>query len=313
MVQANETALRSFADVVSERDRHQPISPRELVHNMRGCSAILSLNGQGAEDITPAVLRAVRSIRVVCIAHYWGPTHFGNVTGSTRIPVIEGSNVGTAAVVEWIVAAALMGIRRVHVFDRALKAGSAWGEPRRTAGMLAGSVAGLIGLGRIGRYTARRFQALGVDVVAYSRSCSVEAAERLGVKLVGLHELLQTADIISLGQHVTDATRGSLGPREFALIKPGAVFINAARAALYDEAALVKELQTGRFTAFLDVFAVEPLPADHPFRSMDNVVVTPHIAGNNAVMFQRCGRDAIEALREFFAAGALVDKRYRYP
>jgi phosphoglycerate dehydrogenase-like enzyme len=310
---ANETMLSSFAEVVCERDSEVPLPATELIERMSGCSAVLSLNGYGANDITAEVLKSVRTVRVICISHFWGWGHFTSITKDTGISVVEGSNAGTVAVAEWIVAAALMGIRRLHLFDRALKNGSKWGEPRHNASMLSESVVGLVGLGRIGLYAARYFRALGANVIAYSRSCSVEKAEALGFKLVSLGELMSTADVISLHHRVADNTRGMFGANEFSLIKPGCIFINSARAGLYDERALIRELKSGRFTAYIDVFATEPLPLDHPFRTMNNVIITPHIAGNNPAMFRRCGREAIETLKDYFAGKGLVDKRYAYP
>jgi phosphoglycerate dehydrogenase-like enzyme len=309
MDRANMSALLDFADVVCERDRDRPLSAGEVVARMAGCAAILSLNGEGAADVTAEVVRSVDTVRVVCIAQYWGAGHFSDLTAKTGVPVIEGSNAGTVAVAEWIVGAALLGIRRLHVFDRALKSGSQWGE----AGMLAGSVAGMVGLGRIGRYTAQSLRALGVKVIAFSRSCRLEDAASIGVDLVSLDHLLRTADIVCLNHRVTDATKGLLGAREFAMIKPGAVLINAARAGLYDEAVLVEALRTGRFSACLDVFATEPLPARHPFRAMDNVFITPHIAGNNPAMFLRCARQSIATLRDYFEGRGMIDKKYAFP
>lgn len=311
MNQRNEADLALFAEVVSEGARDTPLERTELIRQLRGCTAILSLNGYGAGEITSELLHAVGTVRLVCVAHPWG--QFSDMPRGSPITVIEGSNAGTVAVAEWCIAAALTGIRKLEVFDRRLKDGSPWGEPRRSVGLLAGSMIGLIGLGRIGTYVARCFRALGVDVIAHSASSNAETAAALGIRLVGLDELLMTADIISLHREVAESTRNRLGAREFALIKPGAVFINSARAALYDEAALVRELRTGRFSAFIDVFAVEPLSLDHPFRTMANVTITPHIAGNNAEMFALCGRDAVRTLRDYFDGNAAVDRRYAFP
>ncbi|MDQ2786789.1 MAG: hypothetical protein M3Y58_17505, partial [Chloroflexota bacterium] len=99
---------------------------------------------------------------------------------------------------------------------------------------------------------------------------------------------------------VSDATRGMLGAREFARIKDGATFINAARSALLDTPALVAELRKHRFHAFLDVYDSEPLPLDDPLRSLPNAFLTPHIAGDTIGMFHRCARIAIERLRDYF-------------
>src|SRR5262245_56549508 len=118
MDRQNEGALSAFADVVSDAQRTEPLPRAALVDRLRGCAAILSLNGVGAGEITADVLRAAGTIQLICIAHYWGDGHFTDVTRDTGIPVLEGSNAGTAAVGEWILAAALMGVRRLHAFDQ---------------------------------------------------------------------------------------------------------------------------------------------------------------------------------------------------
>jgi phosphoglycerate dehydrogenase-like enzyme len=305
----NEALLQSFAEVVSEGNREYRMNPDELIERMQGCRAILSLNGTGANEITIDALRAVGTIEVICISHTWG--QFIDIAREPTIDVIEGSNANTVAVAEWTVTAALMGIRRLSMFDKKLKGGSAWAEPRRQVGLLCESVVGIVGLGRVGWYAAHYFKALGAQVIAYDQDPA--KADELGVPLVSLHELLCKSDVISLHLPVTDRTRGLLGTSELGLIKDGAILLNSARAALYDEKALVAELAKHRFTAYLDVFATEPLPSDHPFRTMDNVTITPHIAGDNTAMFQRCGREAIQTLRDYFDGKGFRNLQYHYP
>lgn len=325
---ANGRLLESFAEVVSDGPREEPLKEAEVIKRMKGCRAILSINGWGAADVTLGALKAVGTVEVICISHWWN--QFIEVVKETDIKVVEGSNANTVAVAEWTLAAALMGIRRLHVFDRMLKSGSRWGEPmyvfdkgvekgpqwaqpRYQVGMICESVVGLIGLGRIGWYAAHYFRQMGAEVIAYDKYYTEERAAEIGVRLVPLEELLKTADVVSLHLPVTDETKGMLGAEEFALIKDGAVFINSARAALYDEEALTAELKKKRFTAYLDVFGREPLAMDHPFRRMDNVIITPHIAGSNGAMFLRCGREAVETLRDYFAGKGLRDLQYAYP
>jgi phosphoglycerate dehydrogenase-like enzyme len=306
---ATESELSSFADVTVERDDADPTAST-MAERLRGIDVVLSLNGHGARDVTPEALRDAGTVRLVCVAHPWG--HFDDIEERTGIPVVEVSNAGTVAVAEWTVGAVLMGVRRLHAFDRALKAGSAWGEPRRSVGMLADTTVGIVGYGRTARYTARLLRCLGAAVVVATDSAAAEA-RAAGLEVVSLDELLSTADVVSLHQRVTDSTRGMLGRRKLARLKDECVLINGARAELYDEEGLVEELQSGRLSAYLDVYATEPLPLDHPFRTLDNVLITPHIAGNNAAMFRRCGRDAVTALREFAAGRLPRDRRYAFP
>ena len=294
----NEAALAAFADVVSDGPTEAVRSAEDLVARMRGCDAILSLAGGWTDEITAGVLQAAGSVTMICVAH-WGDQLVA-AARDAGIPLIEGSNANSLAVVEWTLTAALMGVRKLQVFDRALKSGSPWGEPRRDIGLLCESTVGIVGLGRIGSRCARQFTALGAKVIAYDPYWTQERAGALGVTLVPLDDLLRTAGVVSLHLPVTAETRGMLGAREFALIRVGAVFINSARAALSDESALIAELNTGRFTAFLDVFDQEPLPPGHPFRTMEHVFITPHIAGDNNAMCLRCGREAVAALKDYF-------------
>jgi phosphoglycerate dehydrogenase-like enzyme len=308
MNQANETALQSFAEVVSDRDRDTPLSPAELTDRMWGCSAILSLNGIGADEITQEVLRKVATIKVICVSHYWG--QLDETAKAAGVAFTEGSNACTIAVAEWTVATALMGVRKIQEFDRSLKNGSPWAEPRRNVGLLCESTIGLVGMGRIGWHVAHYFNALGANVIAYDKYCKPEFAASAGVQLRSLQDVLKKSDVLSLHLPVTAETKGMLGANEFAMIKDGAVFINSARAALYDEAALVAELKKKRFTAYLDVYSAEPLSAEHPFRTMSNVTITPHIAGDNGAMFLRCGREAIQTLKDYFEGRGLRNLQY---
>jgi phosphoglycerate dehydrogenase-like enzyme len=144
---------------------------------------------------------------------------------------------------------------------------------------IAGTKVGLLGMGYVGRCSAQRFKAVGAEVWAYDPYLSEEKAQALGVRKVELDVLLSQCFVISAHLPVTQETHHLLGAHELALIQDGAVFINTARAWVVDQEAMIAELTTGRFWAALDVFDPEPLPTEHPLRRMDNVLLTPHIAG----------------------------------
>lgn len=309
MTDANEALLASIGDVVSEGSRETALSSDELVERMQGCSAILSLNGVGAGEITSDVLTRVGTVELISIAAWWG--QLVDAAREAGIPCTEGSNTNTIAVAEYALTAALMGIRKLHLFDRSLKGGSPWGEPRRNTGLLCESTVGLVGLGRIGWYIAHYFRALGAKVIVFDKDR--QKVEALGLPLVELDDLLSSADVISLHLPVTPETRKILGVREFARIKDGAVLINSARAVLCDEVALIEALRMNRFTAYMDVFSSEPLAMDHPFRTMNNVVITPHIAGDNVVLWERCGREAILTLKDYFDGKGIRNRQYTFP
>jgi phosphoglycerate dehydrogenase-like enzyme len=295
----NEALLRSFADIAHGGQGRDPVPPDQVVASMQGASAILSLNGSGAMDVTTEVLNRVGTVQVAVISHWFHGLHerARQMWEAAGVEVIDASDANTEAVAEWTLAAMLMGVRRLLEYDRELKAGSAWAEPRHRAGLLCESLIGLVGLGRIGQQVARLLRAFDATVIAYDPYVPQQVAVDTGVRLLPLKELMRTADVISFHLPVTDATREMFGAREFSWIKDGAVAVNSARNALFRDPDFVAEVQTGRFAAFLDVFEVEPPSPDHPFRSLENVFITPHIAGDNGPMFARCGRKAIDALR----------------
>lgn len=152
--------------------------------------------------------------------------------------------------------------------------------------MIKGKTVGLIGCGAIGRQVAKKVRAFGAEVVYYDAFRLPETTEQeLGLTYRELDEVLANADIVSLHLPLLDSTRGMIGQREIALMKPGAVLINTARGGIVDTAALAEALAGKRIAgAGLDVFDSEPLAADSPLRALDNVVLTPHVGGNTADM-----------------------------
>jgi D-3-phosphoglycerate dehydrogenase len=142
-----------------------------------------------------------------------------------------------------------------------------------------GKTLGLIGTGPIGAHLARLARAIGMNVLAWTFHPSADRAAALGVQFMTLEEVLQASDVISIHLKLTDQSRGLIGARELGLMKPGALFINTARGAVVDNAALAAALQSGHLAgAGIDVFEVEPVPLDHPLLACVNVVLTPHVA-----------------------------------
>lgn len=154
---------------------------------------------------------------------------------------------------------------------------------------------GLIGMGHIGARVAKFARAFDMRVIAYDPYLSFERANALGVDLVSLDDLLRQADFVSIHCKVSDETRNLLGEREFALMKPTAYLINTARAVIVDQAALIDALKNHRIAgAALDVYWYEPLPANHPLLSMDNVTLTPHLGGATVDVPERHSRMIVD-------------------
>jgi phosphoglycerate dehydrogenase-like enzyme len=143
---------------------------------------------------------------------------------------------------------------------------------------LGGTVLGVLGLGRIGSRVAQVGKAFGMDIIAWSANLTPEAAEQAGAIYVPKDELFSRADVLTIHLVLSERSRGLVGSAELALMKPTALLVNTSRGPIVDESALVDALRSQRLGgAGLDVFDVEPLPAGHPLRSLDNVVATPHI------------------------------------
>jgi phosphoglycerate dehydrogenase-like enzyme len=164
------------------------------------------------------------------------------------------------------------------------------------------STVGILGLGRIGRALARRCRGFEMRVLAYDTVVDPAYAAVEGIELVGLEELFREADFLSVHAPHNVESDKIVNAARLALMKPSAFVINTARGGLIDEAALYEALKSGRIAgAGLDVFALEPLPADSPLRSLPNVVLTPHCAGGSvsavALMTERCV-DNVLALRD---------------
>ncbi len=155
---------------------------------------------------------------------------------------------------------------------------------------------GLVGLGRIGGHVAKIAQGLGMTVLGYDPYISAEQAQSLGIiQADTLVELLQTADVVSLHVPLEPDTQHLMNKKRLALMKPGAILINAARGGLVDEPALVNALESGHLRgAGLDVFTTEPPPADHPLLNRLNVIATPHIAAATSAGKDRLWQAAIE-------------------
>ena len=143
---------------------------------------------------------------------------------------------------------------------------------------LEGTTLGVVGLGNVGGQVARIGLAFGIKIISWSENLTPEIAEAAGARLVSKDELFRQADIVTIHLILSGRTKGLVGAAELELMKPTSRLINTSRGPIVDEASLIKALRSHAIAgAAIDVFDEEPLPAQHPLRSMDNVLATPHI------------------------------------
>ncbi|MEA2743501.1 MAG: D-3-phosphoglycerate dehydrogenase / 2-oxoglutarate reductase [Acetobacteraceae bacterium] len=209
--------------------------------------------------------------------------------------VCSQSGTNSEPVAEHAIGLMLALTKRVGSSNRALMRGTATDRFALTGNDIKRKTAGIVGIGQIGRLTAKYCAAFDMRVLAYDPHLSAEQIAERGAMKVDFATLLAESDFISVHCPRNRETLGMFGTAEFAQMKPNAYFINTARGKIHDETALLEALRSGLIAgAGLDVFDVEPPPADHPLLLLDTVIATPHIAGATAEALHAMSRAAAE-------------------
>jgi D-3-phosphoglycerate dehydrogenase len=195
--------------------------------------------------------------------------------------------------------------RHIPAADVSTKCGK-WERDKFVGTEVCNKILGVVGLGNIGRIVADRAAGLRMKVIGYDPILAAPAAARLGIELVSLTELYQRADFISVHTPLTDETRGMIGDRAIALMKPGVRIINCARGGIVAEAALVRALKSGNVAgAALDVFVEEPPPPDHPLLKLPNLITTPHLGAATGEAQVQVAIDIAQQISDFLINGAI--------
>lgn len=261
---------------------------------------------RGPAPFTRTVFDAAKELRV--ISKYGAGIDSVDLESATAhgVAVMVTVGVNAGAVAEHALALMLALARELPRFDRELRKG-VWKDPRYVVRDFSDRTVGVVGYGQIGQRTARLAGACGAKVVVHSRTRPMLPPEIEWES--SLDRLLGRVDILSLHCPLTDETRGMIGEKQFALMRPGALLINTARGKLVDEPALVAALKSGPLAgAGLDTFATEPPDPAGPLLSLPNVLCTPHVAAYTtdagAQMGTICARNIISYLR-----GEIYDQR----
>ena len=168
---------------------------------------------------------------------------------------------------------------------------------------LAGKTLGVVGLGNLGSKVAKIGSAFGMHVIAWSQNLTADRARLAGAELATKEALLRQSDIVSIHLVLSDRTRGLIGAPEFALMKPSARLVNTSRGPIVVESALITALKERQIAgAAIDVYDTEPLPPDHPYRKLENLLATPHIGYVSRGLYERFYRDTVSNIQTWLEA-----------
>ena len=243
-----------------------------------------------------ALIERLPNLKLLITAAMWNASVDIDAATGRGIQVCGTDDLPTPAA-EMALGLMLALARAIPQEERAIRAGR-W---QTTLGVgMHGKTLGVIGLGNLGRQMASYGTVLGMKVLAWSQNLSNEAAAASGAQRVGLDVLLAESDVISIHLKLSDRTRGLLGARELALMKPNAYLVNTARGPIVDETALVEALAGRRIGgAALDVFDQEPMSSDHPLLALENVVLAPHVGYVTVENYQLIYGGALEDIAAF--------------
>ena len=263
-------ALKGFQIVVAMRERTG--FPRQVIEALPDLKLLITTGMRNASIDTDAAKE--RGI-TVC-----GTGSFGSPTSGIAIGLM------------------LELTRHIGFENARLHVGASW---QATIGPdLEGLTLGILGLGKLGTRTANIAKAFGMKVIAWSQNLTPEKAQEAGVTYVSKDDLFRQSDFITIHVVLSQRSRGLVGARELGLMKPTAFLVNTSRGPIVDEAALIAALRDNKIAgAGLDVFDVEPLPVEHPFRDMENVVLTPHLGYVSEQNYKHYFAGVVEDIRGF--------------
>ncbi|HTO00102.1 MAG TPA: D-2-hydroxyacid dehydrogenase family protein [Microthrixaceae bacterium] len=278
--------LDSITEHISDRG--------ELVERLKSCQVVVAMRER--TSLNAALFGLLPNLELVVTT---GPSNAVIDVAAAREAGIEvcgtGGYLTPTSEHTWALILALL--RHVPAEDQSIRTGG-WQNTLGTE--LAGKVLGIVGLGRLGALVADVGKAFKMDVVAWSQNLTEERAHEVGVRRVERDELFSESDVVTVHLVLSERTNKLIGAAEFDMMKRTAVIVNTSRGQILDEAALVDALSTASIAgAGLDVFEVEPLPLNHPLRTMPNTVLTPHIGYVSDGLYQLFYDEIVEVIAGF--------------
>ena len=249
------------------------------------------------------VLEALPNLEVISFIGLGVASYIDLAEAARRGVTVTHGLSGASSVAEHTMALMLAASRKIALRDREIRHGI-WND--LPIFDLRGKILGLIGFGRIAQSVTPLAQAFGMNVIAWARSPNAQLASKYDIEFVSIEALLASSDVISLHLHLNEDTEGFLSSGLLRSTKPGVVIVNTAREQLLDEPAVIELLKTMHVGAFAtDVFNEEPLPQEHPFMELDNVVMTPHNAYNTPETTASLCDVAIDNIEAYFAGNPI--------
>jgi phosphoglycerate dehydrogenase-like enzyme len=305
-----EMFLRLFDVTVNVKDRN--LSSSEVAEIITGMDGLVT--GWGSPELTDEVFE--RADRLKIIVHSAGsirPILTKSVVEKYIIPrdicVVSCRRAIAYNVAESTVGMMIMALRRWFDHIQAYRERGVWRsrEIPDNGQFLMGATVGIIGVGVVGREVIKLLKPFNVNILVYDPYLSEWEAGRLGVRRVGLNDLFEKSDVVSVHAPLTSETYHMIGRDQIKRMKDGAVLINTARGGIVDHDALIEECSKGRIIAFLDVTEPEPPPSNSPLRALKNVYVTPHVAGAGYYGYHMIGKIVVKSLEDFFAGRPVED------
>ena len=268
----------------------------ELVHRLSAFEAILAMRERTA--FPRSVLEQLPKLRLLITTGMWNASIDIDAATELGIQVCGTRDVGHLTA-ELTLGLILALARQTSHEERAMREGR-WHV--RLGHSVRGKTLGLLGLGNLGRQVAGFGRALGMETIAWSQNLTAAAAAEVGCRRVERQELFTAADYLTIHVRLSDRTRGLVGAKELGLMKPTAYLVNTSRGPIIDERALFEALRDKRIAgAALDVYSKEPLPRDDPIRTLDNVILLPHLGYVSEENYRCMYGDGLEAIEGFLA------------
>jgi phosphoglycerate dehydrogenase-like enzyme len=294
---ADWSAVRRHAEITVFNDHLA--DPAAVVERLRPFDVVCVMRER--TPLTKEILSQLPRLRLIAST---GPRNasIDMEAAAERRIMVTATGYDSTPTIEFTWSLILASMRRIDREAASLKAGE-WQTD--LGSNLRGKSLGVVGLGNIGKEVARIGLSFGMRVIAWSQNLTEEKASAAGAILVDKQALFREADIVTVHLVLSKRTKGLIGAPELALMKPTARLVNTSRGPIVDEPALIETLQARRIAgAAVDVFETEPLPADHPFRKLDNVLATPHIGYVTDDLYRTFYGDAAASIAAWLKANA---------